>query len=173
MDSQDSGGVAEEQLTRWMKSSFIPHKSFLGISDGHPLPASCDAAYADPKKWAAAVDREYDALVRSGAWKYVKRTNNMRPVPFKWTFRAKTARRHRRQLHYKARCVLRGDLQEPYEDFDPENLYAPVAAHETLHIFIAVAASHKLIPEGSEVSNTRRSTERIDIPILMEQPTNS
>ena len=73
----------------------------------------------------------------------------MNPVPFKWTFRAKQLDNDGRDFLYKARYVLRGDKQEAYVDFDPDNLYAPVATHESLRALLSYAASKHDIVEGA------------------------
>lgn len=85
----------EEDLIRCMSSINLANpivhystkslgKSFLGVTDGPPLPRSFATACADPK-WEMAIDREYDALVRRGTWTYIRRTPSMHPAPFKWT----------------------------------------------------------------------------------------
>lgn len=55
----------------------------------------------------------------------------MQPVPIKWTFRTKQLDDSGERYLLKALCVLRGDLKQPYEDIKPENIYAPVASHES------------------------------------------
>lgn len=68
--------------------------------------------------------------------------------------------------------MLRGDLQEHYEDFDPENIYAPLAVHETLRMFLAKASAEDLILEGAEAENAYLHS-RLNVLTIMEQPTSS
>lgn len=96
----------------------------------------------------------------------------MDPVPYKWTFRAKQLDEGGTKFLYKALCVLRGDIQEPFEDFDPENIYAPVAAHETIRMFLPFVLPNNLVLEGADVNNAYLYS-RLDVPIVIEQPKNS
>lgn len=90
-------------------------------------------------------------MIRRKTWTYVKRTEDMNPVPYKWNFRAKAIDADNQQFLYKARCVLRSDLQEPYMDYDPEDLYSPVAPHEGLRMVLSIAANSSFITEGGRV----------------------
>ena len=148
-----------------------PHKNYMGISDGPPLPRSFDEACRIPH-WAEAIDREYNAHIRNNTWKYVKLTPDMKPVPFKWAFRAKAVNADRMMYLYKARCNLRGDLQEAGVDFDPDALYAPVAGHESILLLFNYSAAEGLDVEGCDVDNAYVNGF-IDIPVIMEQPTDS
>lgn len=65
-----------------------------------------------------------------------------------------------------------GDKQLAYRDFDPDELYAPVAKHETLRIILAKVAAQDLFVEGADVSNTYLHGD-LDTPVIMEQPTDS
>ena len=96
----------------------------------------------------------------------------MRPVPFKWSFRAKQIAAEIKEFLYKARCNLRGDMQEEHTDFDPEDLYAPVAAHESIRMLYAISAAFNLILEGGDVNNAYLYGF-LDTPIYMKQPTDS
>lgn len=151
--------------------NLTPHKTNQGISDGPPLPKAFTDACCHPH-WAAAIDREFKALVDRGTWEYVPRTPDMQPVPFKWAFRTKQVNQAGTDFLFKARCNLRGDKQIAYDSFDPEGIYAPVAAHETIRMLLAVAAALGLRVEGSDVSNAYLYG-LLDIPIIMMQPTDS
>lgn len=73
---------------------------------------------------------------------------------------------------HKARCNLREDLQHAHEDYDPEELYALVAANESIRIFIENEAPTNLHIEGGDVSNTYLDGD-IDTKIIRKQPTDS
>lgn len=96
----------------------------------------------------------------------------MKPVPFTWVFRLKPLDNDGRNFLHKARCVVRGDKQTAYVNFDPNNVYAPVACHEAIRILFAYAAAFDLQIEGADISNAYLYG-KIDIPIIMQQPTNS
>lgn len=65
-------------------------------------------------------------------------------------------RRHRKEIHIQGPLcfyVLRGDMKQSYEVLDPRNLYAPVATHKALRLFLSVVASEGLIMEAADVNN--------------------
>ena len=136
----------------------------------HDVPFSFQEACQIPE-WASAIDREFDALERRQTWDYVIPQPNMNIIKHKWIFRKKPLDAEGKTFLPKARCVARGDLQEAYIDFNPDALYAPVAAHESIRIILAYAASHNLIVEGGDISNAYLYGE-IDTTIHMDQPTN-
>ncbi len=72
----------------------------------------------------------------------------------------------------KARCCLRGDRQLAYADYDPLNVYAPVASHDSIRLLLSMAANQDLLLEGADVSNAYLYGD-LDVPIFIEQPTNS
>ena len=87
--------------------------------------------------WRAAIDREYHALVNRGTWTYVKYHPDMRPVPYTWVFKSKPLDATGKNFMEKARCCLRGDQQLEYVDYDPSNIYAPVASHDAIRMLIS------------------------------------
>lgn len=151
--------------------NFVPHKSFQGISDGPPLPRSFSDACNDPR-WAEEIDREYHALVTRGTWEYIPLHTDMKQVPFKWAFRAKQLDQSSNKFLYKAICNIRGDQQISYNDFNPDELYAPVAAHESIRMLIQLIAHFGLILEGADITNGYLNGW-LDITIFMKQPTDS
>lgn len=163
----------EEQLLTGM-TAITPQNPSVFVSNktskDPSLPRSFSRACEDPA-WAEAIDREFNALVRRQTWKLIPRTPDMRPVPYTWVFKLKPLNTNGHMLH-KARCVVRGDQQKAFVDYDPFDIYAPVAAHETLRLLLAFAASHNLGLEGADISNAYLYGT-LDIPIIMEQPTDS
>ena len=161
--------------------------AFTAVSAEHPL-----IAYMSNKKkkydpnvpknfseaceypgWCKAIDREYNALVQRNTWRYVKRTSDMKPVPFTWVFKSKQIDSEGKKFLEKARCCLRGDRQKPDIDFNPEALYAPVATHESIRVQIACSAGErKTFIEGADIDNAYLYG-KLDIPIIMDQPTDS
>jgi len=135
------------------------------------LPRSFNEACRYPP-WCAAIDREYNALVDRGTWTYVRRQSSMKPVPYTWVFKKKPLDAIGKLFMEKARCCLRGDRQLAHFDYDPSKTYAPVASHDAIRMLIAIAAGDNLIIEGADVSNAYLYGD-MDIPIIMEQPTNS
>lgn len=141
------------------------------VVDPDDTPRSFNEACNNPD-WADAIDREFDALIRRRTWILVPRARSMNVIRHKWVFRKKVIDAEGRQFLCKARCVARGDQQEAGLDFNPETLYAPVAAHESIRLILAFAASTNLILEGGDISNAYLYGN-LDVPIYMDQPTNS
>lgn len=67
---------------------------------------------------------------------------------------------------------MHGDKQEPYCDFDPDDLYAPVARHETIRMLLAKVAAQGLILEAADVANAYLYGD-LSKPVTMEQPKDS
>lgn len=112
-------------------SNLVPHKRHLGISDGPSLSLSFKNAYKDPD-WAAAIDREYNALAKRETRTYVlKHEVNTSPVNNKWTFSAKQIDNDGKEFIFEAIYTLSEDKQTSETDFNPDTLYAPVASHES------------------------------------------
>ena len=66
----------------------------------------------------------------------------------------------------KARCYVRSDRQLAYVDYDPSNIYAPVALHDSICMLIAVDASQDLSLKGADMSNAYLYGEQ-DVLIVM------
>lgn len=105
------------------------------------------------KLWCEAIDCEYLAPNTCQVWECVPKAEEVEPFPFTWVFRLKLLDEKGLQLFHKARCCIRGDLQDPRLDFDPEGLYAPVASHESICKILALSANENLIVELGDVSN--------------------
>lgn len=116
-------------------STFISKKTAADPS----VPSSFSEACKDPS-WRESIDREYNALVKRKCWRLIPRTSQMRPVPYTWAFRIKPLDAKGTKFLKKSRCCLRGDKQKPFIDFNPEEVYAPVASHEALRALFAYAA---------------------------------
>lgn len=71
---------------------------------------------------ATAIDRDYEALIRSGTWTYATATTNMNPVPLKCTDGVKRVDGDGNNIFYKEERILRKENQETYDDCDPDNL---------------------------------------------------
>lgn len=69
------------------------------------------------------------------------------PIQFKWILGAKQVDDSGKDALYKACSVLGGDLRKPFEDFNPENICASIAAHENFCIILTIVAAKDLILE--------------------------
>ncbi len=96
----------------------------------------------------------------------------MKPVPFTWVFKTKTLDAEGTKFMAKARCCLRGDRQQAYVDYDSTNIYVFVASHHSFRMLLEIAAAQNLMLDGVDISNAYLYGD-LDIPILMEKPTDS
>ena len=96
----------------------------------------------------------------------------MRPLPFKWAYRAKQIDMMASLFIFKASLNLRGDLQIKGIEFDPYMLYAPVAAHEAIRMLFSVSAAFGLLLERSDVESAYKFGT-MDFPLIMEQLTDA
>ena len=103
-------------------------------------------------------------------WEYVQQTPNMKLVAFTWVFCLKPLEKDGKTFLHKARCLIRGDKQKAYIDFDPHNVYAPVACNEAIRILLAYSSAKNLLIEGADISKSYLYGE-LDIPIVKIQPT--
>jgi len=86
------------------------------------------------KKWMEAADIEIKALEQKQAWEEVEiQKATTKVIPGTWVFRRKRAP-NGDITKYKARWVIRGDLQEAVLD-----TYAPVVSWTTVRIFLVMA----------------------------------
>ncbi len=61
------------------------------------------------KWWSDAINCEYNALVKRGTWSYVKRTPDMKPVPYTWVFKQKPLDTEGKKFIEKSSCYQLGD----------------------------------------------------------------
>lgn len=173
-----NGGHLEDLLTQAFSVYRLPLRRVLfhaGASrkrnQNSLLPRSFHEAVKDPL-WCEAIDREYIALRNRQTWDFVPRDAPMHVLPFTWVFRLKPMDMFGIKFLHRARCFIRGGMQMPGIDFDPESLYAPVAFKEAIRMLFAISAASDLIVEGGDVSSAYLYGD-IDTTVYMEQPTNS
>lgn len=136
-------------MERCFFTHYVQQSMALKTKDDR-IPQSFSEACKIPA-WANAIDREYDALVERGTWKYLDRTPDMDPLPFTCNFRVKDTSSGDRML-YKARCCLCGNLQKTYRDFNLDALYAPVVRHESIRVFLAKVAAQNLLERAQKLT---------------------
>lgn len=146
------------------------HQSIVLKARDDRIPKSFSETCKCPA-WASAIDREYDALIKRGTWKYVNSTRDMDPLPFTWNFWIKDTSSGD-EMMYRARCWVCENLQMSYKDFDPDAPYALVVRHETIRMLLAKVVAQKLFMECTEVDNAYLYGD-MDKPDIMNQPTNS
>ena len=128
-------------------------------------PNSVEAALLDTE-WRAAMDREYQSLIKTQTWDLVRLPKGRRAISGKWVFKAKTDE-NGSVVRKKARYVARGFTQIAGVDYD--ETYSPVISHTSLRLMLSVAASANLEIYQMDV-DTAFLYGTVDEELYMEQP---
>lgn len=120
------------------------------------------------REWKAAMLEEMVALKRNKVWKLVEQPSNYdrKPLQSMWVYRVKNGPDGNID-RYKARLVVKGCSQIEGIDFD--KTFAPVARHETIRMFISVAAQKGFILKQFDIK-TAFLHGKISETIYMRQP---
>jgi histone deacetylase 1/2 len=100
-------------------------------------PSTTVEAFAD-SRWKAAMDEEYDALLKNNMWHLVPSTRGQHVIDCKWVYMVK------RKLdgtvdRYKVALVAKGFKQQYGIDY--EETCSPVVKVATIHIVLSLAVS--------------------------------
>ena len=103
-------------------------------------PISFDEAH-DSKNWMAAMQAEYDAIVKNGTWYLVDLPPGKKTIGTKWVYKLKQ-KPDGSIDRYKVRLVAKGYAQEKGIDFD-ETFVSHFCMYD--HAFIAFEHWHLII----------------------------
>lgn len=103
----------------------------------------------DGPKWEKAIENELTALEENLTWIEVPFTPDKQPLRTKWVFRVK--QENEAAPLFKARLVVRGFEQK--DEFDPYELYAPVAKLTTFRVLLAISGKFQLLMNQMDVRN--------------------
>jgi hypothetical protein len=87
--------------------------------------------------WKEAMDAELAAIRDNGTWELTTLPRGHRAIGLKWVYKVKKDPAGR-VVKYKARLVAKGYAQRQGVDYD--EVFAPVARMETVHLLLALAA---------------------------------
>lgn len=90
----------------------------------------------DGEEWKEAMAEEFENLMRNRTWNFVKRTNAIKAIRTKWSFKRKYDENGRLTRH-RARVVALGNEQRPGIDYD--KTYSPVVKMKTTRTLLAIA----------------------------------
>jgi histone deacetylase 1/2 len=100
-------------------------------------PSTLDAALKD-HNWRAAMDDEYQALIKNQTWHLVPRLKGQNIVGCKWVYKLK--RKGDGTIdRYKARLVAKGFKQRYGIDY--EETFSPVVKAATIRLILSVAVT--------------------------------
>ncbi|RVD84023.1 uncharacterized protein DFL_005791 [Arthrobotrys flagrans] len=123
---------------------------------------------SDAKQWKQAIEDELQSHEKNKSFMITELPKDARALACKWVFKIKpsTDSRNKAAVKYKARLVIRGDLQ-PGTDLET---YAPVAKLTTYRILMTVVAMLNLELHQMDVK-TAFLFASLDQIIYMELPT--
>ena len=123
-----------------------PHKTHLTFAYAclmaesiGPDPTTYHQSLQSPAaaKWKAAMDEEYNALVKNGTWTLCPLPKGRKAIGTKWVYKTKTDESGQ-VSRYKARLVAQGFNQVPGRDF--VDTFSPVAKISSIRTLLAIAA---------------------------------
>jgi len=98
-------------------------------------PVNTEEALSDPK-WMCAMKEELNSIEKNSTWMLVDLPKGKKAIGVKWVYKVK-ANPKGEIIKHKARLVAKGFLQKEGIDFD--EVFAPVARHETIRLVVAMA----------------------------------
>eukprot|EP00253_Pinus_taeda_P023541 PITA_23541 len=122
-------------------------------ADGHP-------------EWEAAMDEEYNSLIKNQTWDLVPLPSNRKLVRCKWVYRTKKAS-NGQVSRYKARLVAKDFQQVHGVDYD--ETFAPVAKMDSIWLALSIAAARGWEVHHMDVKNAFLHGD-FEEEIYMEQP---
>lgn len=137
------------------------------LVQGQSDPMSYDEAISSSTsvEWEAAMQKEYNALIKNGVWKLVDRPKAHNVVKCKWVY--KTKQDNAGKDKYRARLVARGFSQK--EGIDYNDTFSPVVRHSTMRILFALANDLNMNIDHLDVETAFLNSD-LDEHIFMEQP---
>jgi histone deacetylase 1/2 len=112
-------------------------------------PTSVSEAFAD-KNWVAAMDSEYEALMKNWTWHLVPLPKGKNVIGCKWVYKVK---KHADGTmdRYKARLVAKGYKQRYGLDY--EDTFSPVVKAATIRLILSIAVSQGWFLRQLDVKN--------------------
>ena len=97
------------------------------------------------------MEAEMGSIEENKTWCLVDLPPGHKPIGLKWVFKVKRDE-HGAIVKHKARLVAKGYVQQPGIDF--EEVFAPVARLESMHLLLAVAAHESWEVHHMDVKST-------------------
>jgi hypothetical protein len=116
--------------------------------------------------WDTTMNEEYRSLMANDTWDLVPLPKGRKLVRWKWVYRTKYASDGSVERH-KARLVAKGFSQ--VEGIDYNETFSPVEKMNSIHLVLALAASHKWEVHQMDVKSAFLH-EDLQEKIYMEQP---
>jgi hypothetical protein len=129
---------------------YPPPQALTATIAAHEDEPTCYSQASKNLEWRAAMNNEFDALLKNGTWSLVPFSPQMNVVGSKWVFRIK--RKANGDIErYKACLVAKGFHQQPGIDF--AETYSPVVKPITIRTVLSIAVSASWEIRQVDVSN--------------------
>ncbi|CAH9094281.1 unnamed protein product [Cuscuta europaea] len=128
---------------------YVQHRAFLAAISANREPQTYKEAVLSPH-WREAMQREIDALERTGTWQVEKLPPGKRAIYCKWVYKIKYKSDGSIDI-YKARLVVCGNRQ--VQGIDYHETFAPVAKMVTVRTVLSVAAARDWELHQMDVEN--------------------
>ena len=139
------------------------HFSKISAPRDPRVPSSFSKAALNPL-WLASINKEREKFAKNDCFVVVP-YNGQHLVPMMWLFNIKT------DGTLKARLVGRGDLMQPYVDFDPNAVYCGNVSACSIKMCLSIAAKYKLIMRGGDLEGAYLVTRaNKDYPVHIKTP---
>jgi hypothetical protein len=139
-------------ITRAKADTFKPNPRYaLAHTKAPPthIPTSVRRALKEPN-WLAAMNAEFATLQRNNTWTLVDRPPGVKIISGKWVFTHKIGTDGKLE-RYKARWVLRGDLQRAGVDLG--ETFTPVVKPTTIRTVLTIVAPQQWPAHQLDISN--------------------
>lgn len=180
---------ASENSESSSDEEYQPHKSVKEVETGHgpvtraetkrrnakyvlsitptkkQVPKSVKLALQD-SEWRAAMQEEYDALMRNGTWELIPRSVNDNVINNIWLFKVKE-KSDGTVERLKARLVANGTNQVEGRDY--VETFSPVVKPKTIRIVLTIAISRGWAMQQIDISNAFLHGQ-LEEKIVMRQP---
>jgi hypothetical protein len=117
-------------------------------------------------RWKAAMDEEYDALIKNGTWHLVPSARGQNVIDCKRVYKVKR-KADGTVDHYKARLVAKGFKQRYGIDY--EDTFSPVVKSATIHLVLSFAISRGFHLRQLDVKNVFLHGALVE-EVYMRQP---
>ena len=127
----------------------LPH-ALLTESDQSPLEPTCYTIAMKDPQWRAAMNSEFDALLKNRTWHLVSPQTAWNIIGCKWVFRIKR-RADGSVERFKGSLVAKGFHQQPGIDFG--ETFSPVIKPTTVRTILSIAISNRWSIRQIDVQN--------------------
>ncbi|KAH9769752.1 retrovirus-related pol polyprotein from transposon RE2 [Citrus sinensis] len=132
--SQSKPTLSTHKMITRAKAGIFKPKAYLTYHNSLE-PSTISEALSDPK-WKAAMQTEYDALIKNKTWTLVPMCSSYKPVGCKWVFRTKYNINGSVSKH-KARLVAKRFHQTACIDYS--ETFSPIVKSTTVRLILSLA----------------------------------